>query len=154
MSKDTLEKFYSAFQAHDAKIMAECYHKDVVFNDPAFQNLDYDKVTAMWAMLIQRSKGNLEINFDSIVGDDKMAQCIWEADYEFSTTGRTVHNIIHATMEFKDDLIIKHTDHFNFWRWSRMALGVPGLLLGWSPMLKNKVRKMARASLDKYMQEN
>ncbi len=154
MSKQTLEKFYTAFQAHDATKMAECYHPDVVFNDPAFQNLDYDEVRAMWAMLIKRSNGKLEINFDSVVGDDQMAQCIWEADYEFSKTGNPVHNIIHATMEFKDGLIVKHTDQFDFWRWSRMALGTPGTLLGWTPILKNKVRKMARISLDKYMQES
>ncbi|MEP1033700.1 nuclear transport factor 2 family protein [Ekhidna sp.] len=154
MSKNTLEKFYKAFQAHDARIMAECYHKEVVFNDPAFQNLNWKEVTAMWAMLIERSKGNLEITYDSVMGDEEMAQCIWEADYEFSKTGNTVHNIIHATMEFKDGLIIKHTDHFNFWRWSKMALGLPGALLGWTPILKGKVRKMARKSLDKYMEEN
>lgn len=154
MSKHTLQKFYTAFQEHDAKRMAECYHKDVVFNDPAFQNLKYDEVTAMWAMLIERSNGNLEISFDSIVSDNQMAQCIWEADYEFSKTGNTVHNVIHATMEFKDDLIIKHTDEFNFWRWSRMALGMPGTLLGWTPFLKNKVRKMARTSLDKYLKKD
>lgn len=154
MSKDTLEKFYTAFQAHDATKMAECYHKDVIFNDPAFQNLDYDEVTAMWEMLINRSSGNLEITYDSVLGDEEMAQCIWEADYEFSKTGNAVHNVIHASMEFQDGLIIKHTDHFNFWRWSRMALGLPGLLLGWSPLIKSKVRRLARTSLDKYMKKN
>ncbi|MEO9482035.1 MAG: nuclear transport factor 2 family protein [Ekhidna sp.] len=154
MSKHTLEKFYRAFKAHDAKKMAECYHPDATFNDPAFQNLNYQEVTAMWAMLIERSNGNLEITFDSIVGDNEMAQCTWEADYKFSKTGNEVHNIIHATMEFKDDLIVKHTDHFDFWRWSRMALGLPGALLGWTPFLKAKVQKMARTSLDKYMEEH
>lgn len=154
MSKDTLDKFYTAFQAHDAKKMAECYHKEVIFNDPVFQNLNYEEVTAMWAMLIERSKGRLEIMFDSVVGDDEMAQCIWEADYEFSKTGNPVHNIIHATMEFKEGLIIRHTDVFDFWRWSKMALGLTGVLLGWSPMIKNRVKKIARMSLDKYLKEN
>ena len=154
MSKSTLEKFYHAFKAHDASKMAECYHQDAVFNDPAFRNLNHKEVKAMWAMLIERSNGQLEINFDSVVGDDEMAQCIWEADYEFSKTGNPVHNVIHATMEFKDGLIIKHTDEFDFWRWSKMALGTPGALLGWTPFLKNKVRKMARISLDKYMREH
>ncbi|WP_462248095.1 nuclear transport factor 2 family protein [Ekhidna sp.] len=154
MSKQTLEKFYLAFQSLDANKMAECYHSEAVFNDPAFQNLNSEEVKAMWAMLIQRSEGKLEITFDSVIGDDDMAQCIWEAKYEFSKTGNPVHNIIHASMEFKDGLIIRHTDKFDFWRWSKMALGTPGKLLGWSPVLKNKVRKMARASLDKYMSEN
>lgn len=154
MSKQTLEKFYTAFKNLDAQKMAECYHKDAVFNDPAFNNLNHDEVCAMWAMLIERSGGQLEITFDSIIGDDEMAQCIWEADYEFSKTGNPVHNVIHATMEFKDGLIIRHTDEFNFWRWSKMALGTPGALLGWTPFLKNKVRKLAMGSLKKYMQDS
>lgn len=151
MSKSTLEKFYSAFQSHDPLKMAECYHPDVVFNDPVFQNLNHREVTGMWAMLIERSKGKLEIDFHSVVGDNELAQCIWEAEYEFSKTGNSVHNIIHSTMEFKDDLIVKHTDDFDFWRWSKMALGLSGILLGWSPMLKNKVRKTAEKSLANYL---
>lgn len=151
MSKNTLEKFYHSFQQLDAKTMATCYHKDVIFNDPVFKDLHYDEVIAMWEMLIKRSRGNLEIDYHTVMGDDKMAQCIWEADYEFSKTGNPVHNIIHATMEFEDDLIIKHTDEFDFWRWSKMALGLTGVLMGWSPYLKNRVQKVAKMSLEKYM---
>ena len=151
MSKNTLEKFYHSFQQLDAKTMATCYHKDVIFNDPVFKDLHYDEVIAMWEMLIKRSKGNLEIDYHTVMGDDKMAQCIWEADYEFSKTGNPVHNIIHATMEFEDGLIIKHTDEFDFWRWSKMALGLTGVLMGWSPYLKNRVQKVAKMSLEKYM---
>lgn len=153
MSKATLEKFYKAFQNHDAAKMAECYHEDVIFNDPVFKNLNHKEVTSMWEMLIKRSKGNLEIDFHSVMGDEELAQCIWEADYEFSKTGNPVHNIIHASMEFKDGLIIKHTDEFDFWRWSKMALGLTGILLGWSPMIRKKVQKVARMSLDKYLEE-
>ncbi|MEQ9465859.1 MAG: nuclear transport factor 2 family protein [Ekhidna sp.] len=153
MSKSTLEKFYQSFQKLDAKSMAECYHEEVVFNDPVFKNLDYAQTTAMWDMLIKRSNGNLEIDFHTVMGDDALAQCIWEAEYEFSKTGNPVHNIIHCTMEFKDGLIIRHTDEFDFWRWSKMALGLTGVLLGWSPMIKNRVRKIARMSLDHYLKE-
>ncbi|MEO9871050.1 nuclear transport factor 2 family protein [Ekhidna sp.] len=154
MSKTTLETFYTAFQNHDASKMAECYHEDATFSDPAFQNLNHSEVTSMWEMLIKRSKGKLTIDYHSVIGDSEVAQCTWEATYEFSKTGKSVHNIIHSTMKFKDGLIINHEDQFDFWRWSRMALGLPGILLGWSPIIKSKVRKTARMSLDKYMQEN
>ncbi|WP_424961878.1 nuclear transport factor 2 family protein [Ekhidna sp.] len=154
MNKTIIEKFYQSFQRLDAKSMAACYHKDVIFSDPVFKNLTYDEVTTMWEMLIKRSKGNLEIDYHTVIGDDKMAQCIWEADYEFSKTGNPVHNIIHATMEFKDGLIIRHTDEFDFWRWSKMALGLTGVLMGWSPYLKSRIRKVARLSLDKYLKGN
>jgi ketosteroid isomerase-like protein len=153
MSKHTLESFYNAFIAGDAKKMGECYHKDVIFNDPAFKNLNADQVKSMWAMLIERSKGNLEIKYHSVLADDELGNCTWEATYPFSKTGNQVHNIIHATMKFKDGLIIEHSDYFNFWRWSSMALGIPGKLLGWSSFLRNKVSKMAMNSLRSYMKE-
>jgi hypothetical protein len=34
-----------------------------------------------------------------------------------------------------------------------MALGLPGMLLGWSGFMKNKVQKTALSSLHKYMQK-
>lgn len=149
-----MQKFYEAFQKHDAAAMSSLYHPDARFSDPVFQNLDQKEVQGMWHMLIERSNGNLEIEFHSLMGDDQMAQCTWEAKYQFSKTKRDIHNVIHSTMEFKDGLILKHTDQFDFWRWSKMALGTSGVLLGWSPMVKNKVRKMAIASLRSYLKKN
>lgn len=154
MSRQVLESFYNAFKEGNAKKMGECYSEHAVFSDPAFKNLNTSQVRAMWAMLIERSEGNLDIDYHSIIADDHVGQCTWEAKYKFSKTGNNVHNIIHATMEFENGLIRKHTDHFNFWRWSSMALGTPGKLLGWTPYLKNKVGQMAMKSLSDYQAKN
>ncbi len=54
----------------------------------------------------------------------------------FSQTGRPVVNDVQATFRFQDGLIAEHHDDFDFHRWARQALGLPGLLLGWTPMLK------------------
>ncbi|MBL8954530.1 MAG: hypothetical protein JNK82_27370, partial [Myxococcaceae bacterium] len=48
----------------------------------------------------------------------------------------------------------EHTDSFDFGAWSRQALGPSGLLLGWSPLVKNKVRAQAAKGLDLYMLRN
>ena len=53
MSKQTLEKFYSAFQSLDANKMAECYHSEAVFNDPAFLNLNSEEVIKRRRKLLQ-----------------------------------------------------------------------------------------------------
>ena len=74
-----------------------------------------------------------------------------EATYTFAATGRRVHNVIDAEFRFENGLIIEHTDRFDFWRWSRMALGAPGMLLGWTPIVRNKVRGQARAGLDAFL---
>ncbi len=48
--------------------------------------------------------------------------------------------------------LLNNTDEFDLYKWSRQALGFPGILLGWSGFMKNKIRSNARKQLDKCMQ--
>ena len=50
-----------------------------------------------------------------------------------------------------DDEVFSLQDRFDFWRWSRQALGAPGVLLGWTPMLRGKVRGQAGANLQRFL---
>nr|WP_295784928.1 nuclear transport factor 2 family protein [Rhodoferax sp.] len=65
---------------------------------------------------------------------------------------RMVLNRINARFTFDTlGLIATHRDRFNFWSWSSQALGAPGLMLGWSPFLRGKVRQQAAGNLQKFM---
>lgn len=149
-----IEEFYAAFASQNAETMASCYHKDVVFEDPAFGKLEGKDASDMWHMLIERAKGNLDISFSDIHADAKSGSAKWVAKYHFSKTNRNVVNTIKAYFEFKDGLIVKHTDYFDFYEWSKQALGTTGLLLGWSSFLRKKVQQQALESLRKYQQKN
>jgi len=63
-----------------------------------------------------------------------------------------VHNKIKATFEFENGKIIRHTDSFDLWKWSGMALGMSGKLFGWSSIIKNKIKDTAQFKLEKYRQ--
>jgi hypothetical protein len=76
----------------------------------------------------------------------------WEPHYRFSATGKLVHNVIRATFEFRDGLIVRHDDHFDFYRWSRQAFGPAGWLLGWTPLLRKQVRTRASRNLQQYLE--
>ena len=145
-----IQQFYIAFQNKDYKTMQDAYHPGATFHDPVFQNLSQAEVKAMWQMLLT-SAVDLKVESSDIAGDDRSGKCLWQAWYTFTTTGRKVHNIIYAKFEFKDGKIFRHNDQFDFWRWSKMALGTPGLLLGWTPIIRNKVRAIAQRRLDKFM---
>lgn len=147
--KALIENFYIAFQQQDHQAMTECYHPEAYFRDEAFE-LSGNQIGAMWHMLCSRSKG-MTMEF-SVSEKNGAITAHWEPKYKFSQTGRFVHNIIDAEFQFKDGLILSHIDRFNFWNWSRQALGASGLLLGWTPLLRNKVSKMAMDSLRKFMQ--
>lgn len=145
----TIEKFYSSFNAHDAVGMASCYDKDIAFRDPAFGELHGDDAKGMWRMLLKGS--DVQVTCSNVVADDKTGSADWVATYTFSKTGRKVVNRVHAEFEFKDGKIIKHTDTFDFWKWSRQALGISGLLLGWTGFLKSKVTAQATGRLKQFM---
>lgn len=142
----TISRFYEGFARRDAEAMAACYHKDVEFCDPVFPNLKGNEVGDMWRMLTSRAT-DLAVRFNVKEADDRRGAAHWDADYTFTKTGRKVNNRIDAEFEFRDGLISWHRDDFDFWRWSRMALGTPGVLLGWTPVIRNKVRKQAAEGL-------
>jgi ketosteroid isomerase-like protein len=145
-----IQRFYDAFAARDGATMATCYHRDLVFHDPAFGTLDARQAGAMWQMLCARAS-DLAVTVTDIEADDSRGGARWEARYTFSRTRRPVRNRITATFRFQDGLMVAHTDHFSFWRWSRQALGVSGWALGWTPWLQERVRGTARAGLTAFM---
>jgi ketosteroid isomerase-like protein len=148
-----LDNFYSAFARHDGQTMANCYHVNAVFSDPAFGELHGTEIGAMWQMLIARSGGKLQIDSHNMRANEKNGSANWTARYLFSKTGKEVTNHVHAEFEFKDGLILRHTDDFNFHRWAKQALGWKGLLFGGTNFLKNKVRRQARQSLAYYCEK-
>jgi ketosteroid isomerase-like protein len=144
-----ITSFYEAFARRDAEAMAACYHADVRFSDPVFPDLRGRQAGDMWRMLCERGE-DLEIEFSNVQADDQTGSAHRDATYTFSATGRKVLNRIDASFRFEDGLMIEHRDDFPLYKWTRMALGPAGMLLGWTPMVQGKIRKQARAQLEKY----
>ena len=152
-NETTIIKFYTAFANADAEKMCECYHPNLQFRDPAFGLLKGNEVCQMWKMLIERSNGNLKIDFSQIETNERLGSARWIATYNFSKTKRKVVNTITAKFHFQEGLIINHIDDFDIWKWSKQALGIKGLLLGWTGFMQKKIQEQARMSLKKYCEE-
>ncbi len=150
-AKDVAQLFYGAFQRKDAAAMISQYHKDVEFHDPVFPELRGKDAKDMWRMLCT-SSADLKVEFAVKSVQADQVRVAWQAWYTFSKTGRRVHNCITAELTIVDGKIRTHRDRFSFWRWSRQALGPAGWLLGWSPLLRNKVRGIAAQSLRQFQQ--
>ncbi|RZJ71006.1 nuclear transport factor 2 family protein [Flavobacterium sp.] len=142
-----IEEFYAAFAQQEPETMASCYHPEITFEDSVFGKLHGRDAADMWRMLLERSKGNLTVEFSDIHADLEQGSAKWVAQYPFSKTGRQVVNKISAKFTFKDGLIFTHEDTFDFAVWSRQAFGLTGWLFGKTDFLKNKVRQQALASL-------
>ncbi|HEX7558448.1 MAG TPA: nuclear transport factor 2 family protein [Usitatibacter sp.] len=144
-----VREFYARFAARDAEGMAACYHPDVAFSDPVFPMLRGAEAADMWRMLLSRA-ADLEVTLDEASGDADGAVARWTARYAFSRTGRPVVNRVRGMFAFRDGRIVRHYDHFSFWRWASQALGLAGKALGWFGPLKWKVRRDAATALERF----
>ncbi|MCA0133449.1 nuclear transport factor 2 family protein [Winogradskyella alexanderae] len=154
MDKQTIEKFYNAFSNLDAVKMTDSYHDDITFTDPAFGVLKGQRAKAMWHMLCDSQKEkDFRIIYSDVSAKNNLGNAYWEAFYTFSKTGRKVHNKIEASFEFKDGLIINHTDVFSLHKWAKQALGFKGFVLGRTKYFQNKLKAQTNSLLDRYMNE-
>jgi uncharacterized protein len=144
-----IERFYAAFAAGDGEGMAACYAPGAHFADPVFPDLRGAEPGEMWRMLTA-TPGDLRIELLEHQADETSGSARWRAHYTFSQTGRPVVNEVRAKFRFEEGLIADHRDDFNFYRWSRQALGPVGLLLGWTPLVRSKVRRMAAGRLAQF----
>ena len=144
-----IQGLYTALAAKDGAAMGACYADDARFSDPAFQNLDAAGVRTMWAMLCSRAT-DLTVELSGVEADNTHGKARWVATYTFSKTGRQVRNVINAEFEFRNGLIVRHTDRFDLWRWAGMALGLKGTLLGWTPLVQNAIRREAMRGLEAF----
>ncbi len=151
-SADTnvVQRLYDAFAAKDGQGMQDCYADGATFRDEVFNLVGPTEIGGMWKMLIDGGK-DLSLEVSGVSADATSGKAHWDATYTFSATGRKVLNRIDASFVIRDGLIVEHVDRFDFWSWSRQALGLPGLLLGWSPIVRNKVKAEAGKNLSKWM---
>jgi hypothetical protein len=141
------ERFYEAFMVRDHYTMGRLYAEHATFSDPVFPLLNAKGARLMWQMLLSRADDDFGIEVKIREDAPRRARVDWVAYYKFSTTGRPVINHIHTEMALSAGKIVRHEDSFSLWRWSRQALGTPGLLLGWSPIVRNKIRAQAAQAL-------
>lgn len=130
--------------------MQDCYADEAVFNDEVFKELNATQVRNMWEMLIKRGT-DLDLSFSNIQTTDSTGSAEWIATYSFGPKKRKVVNKIKANFVFEHGKIVNHNDHFSFYTWAKQALGTPGILLGWTGYLKNKVQKTAIKGLRDFM---
>ena len=153
-NKQLIENFYTAFSNGDANGMTNCYDSNVVFEDPAFGRLENGKPAKMWEMLMSKKKTDTKISFSNIEASTNEGKANWIAEYKYGEKNREVINKVNANFKFKDGKIIEHIDTFNLWTWTKQAMGPVGYLLGWTPLIKNKILKTTNKNLDEFIENN
>ncbi|NNK39181.1 MAG: nuclear transport factor 2 family protein [Winogradskyella sp.] len=139
--EEVIHKFYTAFNRLDYETMHSCYHEDIKFEDPVFGVLIGERAKNMWEMLCKSQKGKeFSVTHYNVLISGNTGSATWEAQYFYGKANRKVNNFIKAHFEFKDGLIVKHTDEFNLRKWAAQALGTKGKILGGTIYFKRKLR--------------
>ena len=71
-NSELISKFYKAFANADTRTMAECYHENIIFEDPAFGQLQDE-----------RAKGELKVEFSDISAEEKTGKAKWIVTYNY-----------------------------------------------------------------------
>ncbi|MBG0817233.1 nuclear transport factor 2 family protein [Planomonospora sp. ID82291] len=144
--------FYDALARRDLDAMERCYHPDVTFGDPIFQELEgRARIMGMWRLLMGYGTG-LDVSLGRVSAGRHEVTADWTAGYTFAATGRRVVNQIDSLFRFESGLIVRQHDDFDFKHWSKMALGRPvGLVVGWTPALRARIRSQAMEGLKESM---
>lgn len=148
-NEETIRRLYDGLDRADGEAMAACYAPDATFSDPVFPDLEGSEVGDMWRMLTERST-DLSVELAEHSAGPDTGDAHWIATYTFRT-GRSVVNDVRAELRFTaDGRISTHRDTFDVWKWSRQALGPIGIALGWSPIVRNKIRTEAADGLAEF----
>jgi hypothetical protein len=147
------ERFFEAFMVRDHYTMGLLYAEHATFSDPVFPLLNARGARVMWKMLLTRAE-DLGIEVKVIEDSPAHASVDWVAHYTFGATGRPVVNRVHTEMALSNGRIVRQVDTFNLWRWSRQALGARGWLLGWTPLVRDRIRAQAAQSLREFARKS
>ena len=141
-TRDALTPFYDALARRDAATLGSLYAPEAVFQDPLF-HLRGTQIAAMWAGLLGRAR-DFSISYTIAQAGNGRGSVEWTARYLFGGKHPVV-NVILSELEFREGLIVRHTDAFDFPRWAAQALRAPGRWLGRFDWFRRSVaRKAAR----------
>jgi len=94
---------------------------------------------------------DLQLTFSNVISDENSGSAEWIATYTFSKLTKKVRNKIKTKFVFENGKIIKYNDSFSYYKWSFQALSMAGILLSWTPFLKNKVKNNAKKNLNSFL---
>lgn len=139
-TRDALVRFYGALSRGDGQAMAAMYVPKATFQDEVF-TLEGSEIGTMWITLMRRAK-DFSVVYSVAQAGNGHGVVEWTARYLFGGR-RRVENVILSELDLVDGLIVRQVDRFDFPRWSRQALGLPGLVFGRAAWFRRAVSRKA-----------
>lgn len=148
-----LERFFDALRRCDKAALRDCCSPGLRFDDPLISITGRDDrldwCTLLWTPCDGDGQRIWHLELDDVHTRGPLGTARWNLRYRYTPTGRLIELAVTSQFTFDPDgSITAQRDSFDFWRWSRQAHGLLGLLLGWTPLLWDQARDQARVSLE------
>lgn len=150
-----IHELFDALNNRDYKRMWKCYEPEAGFYDPAYEDLNYEEIKAMWHQICKRQT-DLEAIITKVKQiDDDIITYRWRAEYTHAQYGSEMVNKIKGTVTLSErGLILNQTEKYNLWKWFSMATGFVGTYFGWMPNMHKSLRASVNKSLHGFMRKN
>ncbi len=137
---------YTAIGTRNISAVDSCYAPNATFCDGMFGLLERPEMLAMWEHLFATllAQATVQVTDAATVHTD--GRVVWTAAYTFPGTGRPVHNVIYAELQFENGLISSHREQFDMTSWIQQAIGMDAALAA-APQTQAHIRHQARAQL-------
>lgn len=147
LTTTVVDRFFEALRRADTRVVDSCYHSQISYSDPLFEDLRGALVPLRWRMLLTQVDG-FSLEHALVFADERKAQVQWTANYRLK--GREIRIPILSTLAIWDDLIVRQVDEYDFWQYCRQARGLGGFLLGGTEPFQNTVKRRARRELERF----
>ena len=140
-----LDQFFSAVALGEAAMAGRFYADDARIDLPpiGLRDLPARDARRLWQVLLSDAR-DLHVQYAVMRADDHGGEVAWIARYTWPPTGRLVTQRLRGQYEFRAGRIVWQSEGFSLWDCARMALGSRGLLGGWNPLLRARLRRMVR----------
>lgn len=157
MATRRVQDFFDALARLDAYALAQCYAPSARFEDAAWSLQGTEAIAAMWEMICDDTRrlgaDVWRLECLRIRGTRHRCKVDWRLSHRDPATGRLIHQRMESRFLLtRDGRIDFHENRFSLWRWSRQARGLSGWLLGWTPIMRQRVRHDAAQRLDRYLE--
>lgn len=142
-----VDRFFEALRRADVSVIDNCYHPQISYSDPLFEDLRGTRVALRWRMLLTQAT-SFSLEHSLVFADERKAQVQWTANYLLN--GRSVRIPMLSTLAIWDDLIVRQVDEYDLWKYCRQTHGLTGTLLGGLQFFQKIIKRRARNELERF----
>ena len=124
-NEEIIKRYYKAWINKNLEDLKIIYDKKVIFNDPGFKNLNYEKIIKMWMIWFNKGTNkSIDAQYEIIESKNDIVKSKVVIKYNFGKKENPVTNYISTNFKIRDGKIINQLEKFDFIKWFNQAFAI------------------------------